>query len=190
MTDGRWATAPRSWQWIGAIPIGRKNVQSMRAVKVKLENVALVSVSVLLAVLLAGCGGPGRRQRRPARAWAGGRHRHACLQRARGRGQFRASPDGIGTLDLASHGTILWSHIDRRNASQAGYAGCDAAGYCWEGLADDAADGIDDRILAVDNQTVTLANGVTIPRPVILPRRRSGSRPPTARIPARCLSLR
>lgn len=136
----------------------------MRAVKVKLENVALVSVSVLLAVLLAGCGGPGPT---PVPRGLDVIVGTPALNVHVDRDNFNASPDGIANLDLATHGTILWSHIDRRNASQAGYAGCDAAGYCWEGLADDAADGIDDRILAVDNQTVTLANGVTIPRPVI-----------------------
>ena len=49
------------------------------------------------------------------------------------RDNFNASPDGIANLDLATHLNVIWDHIDRRNASQTGYAGC-VNGYCWGGF--------------------------------------------------------
>ena len=114
-------------------------------------------------MMLAGCGGPGPT---PVPRGLDVIVGTPALNVHVDRDNFNASPDGIANLDLATHLNVIWDHIDRRNASQTGYAGC-VNGYCWGGLASDPVDGIDDRILAVDNQTVVLANGTTIPRPIM-----------------------
>ena len=75
-------------------------------------------------------------------------------------------------LNLATHVNLAWDHIDRRadligvNGCGGGYCGCDGSGFCWAGLASSATDGLDDTLLSIDNQAITLANGVTIPRPI------------------------
>ena len=83
------------------------------------QTLTWLAVLGALALLLAACGGPGPTQiPRGLDVIVG----TPALNIHVDRDNFSASPDGIATLDLGSHGTVLWASIDRRNASNSANA--------------------------------------------------------------------
>ena len=127
--------------------------------------VAVLGVMAVAVLALSTCGGPGPTPR--PRELTG--IETPALNTFYDRDDYDATINsGEASLNLASHHSLVWSHIDRRGGSTTGYDGCDANGYCWRGLLSNSKDGLDDYIESVIAQTIALPGGQTVVRPIIL----------------------